>query len=211
RLAVVALAPARQVEVAEFRSEDHPVAAALQRAPEQVLVAAFHVAVGGVEERDAEVERALHGLDLHLAIALAEMRGGASRAEPDRRHRRTSRAEPAVLHQSALIPAAWMIGVQRASSARTQSASSSGVDGVAATPCLRKVSWVSGAPRMAPTSRFSLATTGLGVFAGANRPNQSLASMPGIPASAALGISGARPRPVFPAWRDRKSTRLNSS
>src|SRR6185295_5914651 len=146
-----------QVEVAELRGEDRSIAPASERPAEQVLVASLHVAVGGVEEVDAKIERTLHGLDLDLAVAAAEIGGGAARAQADRRHARSARAQPAVLHQSALMPAPWMIGVQRASSDLTHSVSSSGVEAVAATPCLRKVSCVSGARRMAPISRFSLA------------------------------------------------------
>jgi len=48
----------------------------------------LHVAVGGVEERDAQVHRAVHGRDLHLVVALAEIRRGAARAEADRGDRR---------------------------------------------------------------------------------------------------------------------------
>ncbi len=90
-----------------------------------------------------------------------------------------------------MIPAAWITGVQRASSDFTQPPSSSGEPGAAATPCLRKVSCVSGARRISPISRFSLATSVRGVFPGANRPNHSFTSIPGMPASTALGISGA--------------------
>src|SRR5262245_51236079 len=189
--AVVALAPVGQVEIAELRGEDGLTAPALQRPAEKVLVAAFHVAVGGVEEGDAEIERALHRLELDLVVAAAEMGRGAARAQADRRHGRPARAELAVLHQSALMPAAWMIGVQRASSDLTQAVSSSGVEGEEATPCLRKISWVSGARRIPTMSLFIFATSGLGMPAGANRPNHSFASMPGMPASAALWMSGA--------------------
>src|SRR6266545_2876536 len=93
--------------------------------------------------------------------------------------------------QSALMPAAWMMGVQRASSALTHSPSSSDEPGAAATPCLRNVSCVSGARRTSPISRLSLATIARGVFAGAKSPNQSFTSIPGMPASTALGMSGA--------------------
>src|SRR5260221_10093707 len=60
--------------------------------------------------------------------------------------------------QSALMPVAWMMGVQRASSDFTHSPSSSGVEGVAPMPCLRKVSCVSGRRRISLTSRLILAT-----------------------------------------------------
>src|SRR5712671_6912865 len=152
---------------------------------------AFHVAVGGVEEVDAQIDGALHGRDLHLVVALAEARGGAARAQADGGDRRPVLSQFAVVHQSALMPAAWMSGVQRASSAFTQSRSSSGVEDAAATPCFRNVSCVCGARRISPISPFSLLTIAFGVFAGANRPNQSFASMPGMPASTALGMSGA--------------------
>ena len=97
-LAVVGLAAVRVVEVAELGADGDLVAPAFERAPEHALMAPFHVAVGGVEERDAEVHCAVHGLDLHLVVALAEVRGGASRAQADGGDRRAVLAEFAVLH-----------------------------------------------------------------------------------------------------------------
>ena len=81
------------------------MAAALERAAEHALVAAFHVAVGGVEERDAEIDRAVHGLDLHLVVALAEVGGGAARAEADGGDRRAVFSKLAVFHVLTLIGA----------------------------------------------------------------------------------------------------------
>src|SRR5439155_20992321 len=96
--AVVGLRAVRVVDVAELGADDEVVAPAFQRAAEHALVAPLHVAVGGVEERDAEVDRAVHGRDLHLVVALAEVRGGAARAQADRGDRRTVLAELAVFH-----------------------------------------------------------------------------------------------------------------
>src|SRR5947208_7074001 len=127
----------------------------------------LHISIGRVEEGDVEIERALHRGDLHLIVALAEVRCSAAGTEADGRDHRPACTEAAHFHQSARMPAFWITGVQRATSALTQSRSSSAVEGVAATPCLRKVSCVSGARRISPTAVFSFATIGAGVFAGA--------------------------------------------
>src|SRR5712691_10096597 len=69
--AVVGLGAVRVVDVAELGADDGLVAPAFERAAEHALVAPLHVAVRGVEERHPEVHRAVHGLDLHLVVALA--------------------------------------------------------------------------------------------------------------------------------------------
>src|SRR5207249_1696356 len=96
--AVVGLAAVRIVDVAELGADHDAVAAASQRAAEHALMPPLHVAVGGVEERDAEVHRAVHGRDLHLVVALAEVRGGAARAQADGGDRRAVFSELAVFH-----------------------------------------------------------------------------------------------------------------
>src|SRR3954463_5072837 len=143
----------------------------------------LHISVGRVEEGDVEIERALHRGDLHLIIAVAEVGGSTAGTEADGRDHRPACTEAAHFHQSARMPAFWITGVQRATSALTQSRSSSGEEGVAATPCLRNISWVAGTGRISVTTPFNFATIAAGVFAGANRPNQSFASMPPMPAS----------------------------
>ena len=65
----------------------------------------LHVAIGGVEEGHAEIERSLHRGDLHFIVVLAEMGRGAAGAEPDGRDQRTICAEFSVFHQSARMPA----------------------------------------------------------------------------------------------------------
>src|SRR5712692_5461091 len=96
--AVVGLGAVRVVDIAELGADHDAVAAALQRAAEHALVPALHVAVGGVEERDAQVHRAVHGRYLHLVVALAEIRGGAARAQADGGNRRAVFSELAVFH-----------------------------------------------------------------------------------------------------------------
>src|SRR5881296_1269500 len=96
--AVVGLAAVRVVDVAELGADDGTVAPAFQRAAEHALVPPLHVAVGGVEERDAEIHRAVHRRDLHLVVALAEVRGGAARPQAYDRDRRAVLPELAVFH-----------------------------------------------------------------------------------------------------------------
>src|SRR5205814_2876411 len=96
--AVVGLAAVGVVDVAELAADDDAVAPPFERAAEHALVPSFHVAVGGVEERDADIHRAVHGRDLHLVVALAEVRGGAARAQAYDRDRRAVLPELAVFH-----------------------------------------------------------------------------------------------------------------
>src|SRR5439155_18240486 len=77
------------------------------------------------------------------------------------------------------IPASLITRPQVAYSRAMCCASSSGVDGVGSSPCLKIASWVSGSRSVFTISRFSRTTTFLGVFAGATNAYQFVASYPG--------------------------------
>ena len=63
---------------AEFRREDHRLAAPRQRAPDELLALGTAVDVGGVEEVDAGVERGMHDgfralvVQAHTEVVAAE-------------------------------------------------------------------------------------------------------------------------------------------
>ena len=78
-------AAARVRDHAELRREDDVVAAVLDRPADELLVGEGAVDLGGVDERDAEVERAVDGADrLGVVGARAGVRAGhAHAAEAD--------------------------------------------------------------------------------------------------------------------------------
>ena len=88
------------------------------------------------------------------------------------------------LAYSARIPAAWMIGRQRAISLEIRSMNICGGPGVTSTPRDCRLARVVGSARALLSAAFSLATAAYGVPAGAMILYQALASMPGSPASA---------------------------
>ena len=99
--AAVDAAHARVVGVAhdaELGGQHHLVAAVGDRPPDQLLVGARAVHVGGVEQRDPEVERAVDRRDrLGLVGAAVELRH-AHAAQALRRYGQALRAERALLH-----------------------------------------------------------------------------------------------------------------
>src|SRR5258706_15950208 len=54
---------AAQAHVPKFRGEEHPVASALDRAPDQLFVGSCPVGIGGDDQVDAEIDGAVNGRD----------------------------------------------------------------------------------------------------------------------------------------------------
>ena len=99
RLAVDAAALAvRAAHVAELRRDDHLVALALDALADQLLVLAGAVGVGRVEQVEAELDGAVHGLDQFDVVRHAVVAAHAGAAEPDGRNDEALRAEFSLLH-----------------------------------------------------------------------------------------------------------------
>ena len=89
---------ARAADVAELRADEDPVAPALERAADQLLVAAAAVGVRGVEQRDAELDRPVDRGRGFRVVGPAVIRAHAGAAEADGGHPRSVRPEPPLLH-----------------------------------------------------------------------------------------------------------------
>lgn len=72
--------------VAELGGENHRVAAIADRTPDQLLVTAYPVHVGGVQKRHAEIDRALNGRDRLGFVGLPIEFGHAHATEAQRRY-----------------------------------------------------------------------------------------------------------------------------
>ena len=87
---------------AELGGEHHLVAPAGDRAADELLVRVRAVDVGRVEQRHAELERAVDGGDRLFVVARAVELGHAHAAEAERGDRQALRSQPAFLHHANL-------------------------------------------------------------------------------------------------------------
>jgi len=71
RAAVHSRAAVRQPQVSELGRDDIAVALPGDRAPDQLLVGAFAIGVGRVDEIDAQIERPVNRLDCKCRIGIA--------------------------------------------------------------------------------------------------------------------------------------------
>jgi hypothetical protein len=83
----------------ELRGQEDRLAAAGDGAPDQLLVLAEAVHVGRVEERDAQLQRAVDGTDGFGVVGGAVELGHAHAAEPHFAHQRTVATKSALLHR----------------------------------------------------------------------------------------------------------------
>ena len=90
----------RVAQDAEFGGEEDFVAAAADRAPDELLVGVRTVDVGGVEEVDAEVERAMDRRDRFGVVAAGVEVAHPHAAEADGGDFGTVATQLALLHQS---------------------------------------------------------------------------------------------------------------
>src|SRR6185369_17515234 len=110
RSAVDPRSAVRFPHVAELGGQDHLVALALQGAAQQLLALAPAVEIGGVEEVDAEVQRAVDHRDGLRVVSLAvDVRHGHA-AEADGGDRQCALPECALLHEILLTRRKSWIG-----------------------------------------------------------------------------------------------------
>ena len=93
RLASHALA-----QIAELGGDENPVPLAPEGDAEKLFALSVTVAIGGVEEIDPEIERAIEGSERFHAFGCAMVERQTQAAEADRRHARAVRPELALLH-----------------------------------------------------------------------------------------------------------------
>ena len=90
--------PAVAEDETELRSEHDVFAPPCDSAPDELLVVAGAVGVGGVDERDPEVERRPDRLERLGVVARTVDAGEAHRPEPERRDEWAFAAEPSAFH-----------------------------------------------------------------------------------------------------------------
>src|SRR6266404_4977862 len=88
----------------KLRCDDHLVAMSFDSAPEQLFVRVRPVDVGRVEERNAELERALNGGERFFIVASAIKVGHAHATESDCGNDWTAAAEFALFHIKLVRP-----------------------------------------------------------------------------------------------------------
>ncbi len=177
------LAGADRAAAARGAVLDHDLLA--QRCAHLVGDSARHDVVGAARrQRD-------HQCDGTARISLRARGVDAERREQYDRND-DSHASHHALHHSAFNPIACASFDQRCSSRSMSAEYSSGAPGIGSAPSSVRRCFISSVARMVFSSRFSRSMTLRGVPAGASRVDRCVASKPGRPLSAIVGISGSR-------------------